>query len=326
MATLPHQQITPIPNNEPDATPYLWNVRYVEIDENFINLNNRQQATEATIVAATGNYPSLPAAVANINDRIINVENAVSGADIASMGHLKHAMLLDWSYRYDRVNVEFFTPNYTLINKTPVTVVQGVLGDDSLDVQNTSGIKANEYLILSDASTTTLIHVKAVLSINRLTIYGILTKNWDASATVTQHNLSIQSANSAYARVGAQWLSRLINIGIKAGKAVIRRSHNNAAVRLFYRQEQTADWSESAAVLREVGGIESISSIPEGFADYDYELPLGNNIYLLLEVQGEPVIIQHIMAFGRHLDDTYTKSETNQLIATNFLYISGGDY
>ena len=50
MSTLPHLQITPIPNNEPDATPTLWNTRYTEIDENFTNLNVRQQVSEATLV------------------------------------------------------------------------------------------------------------------------------------------------------------------------------------------------------------------------------------------------------------------------------------
>ena len=33
--TLPNHPITPIPNNEPEAIPSLWNTRYEEIDENF---------------------------------------------------------------------------------------------------------------------------------------------------------------------------------------------------------------------------------------------------------------------------------------------------
>ena len=43
---LPNPSITPIPNNEPDAVPSLWNVRYQEIDENFDSLDNRTEATE----------------------------------------------------------------------------------------------------------------------------------------------------------------------------------------------------------------------------------------------------------------------------------------
>lgn len=35
---LPHANITPIPDNRPDATAKLWNDRYTEIDENFAAL------------------------------------------------------------------------------------------------------------------------------------------------------------------------------------------------------------------------------------------------------------------------------------------------
>ncbi|WP_320153060.1 hypothetical protein [uncultured Tolumonas sp.] len=57
--SLPHQSITPIPNNEPDAIPSLWNVRYVEIDENFSNHESRLFAREQELAAARGAYPSL---------------------------------------------------------------------------------------------------------------------------------------------------------------------------------------------------------------------------------------------------------------------------
>jgi len=38
---LPHANITGIPNNEPDATPSLWNSRYSEIDSNFNYLETK---------------------------------------------------------------------------------------------------------------------------------------------------------------------------------------------------------------------------------------------------------------------------------------------
>ncbi len=56
---LPHNTITPIPNNEPDAVPSLWNVRYQEIDENFDNLDNRTEAVESEIHAARAGKPNL---------------------------------------------------------------------------------------------------------------------------------------------------------------------------------------------------------------------------------------------------------------------------
>lgn len=85
MATLPNPQITPIPNNEPDATPNLWNTRYVEIDANFSNLDNRTNAVELELSNSKGTYASLPAAISAIDDRVARVEASISGADIRSV-------------------------------------------------------------------------------------------------------------------------------------------------------------------------------------------------------------------------------------------------
>ena len=57
---LPNPSITPIPNNEPDAVPSLWNVRYQEIDENFDNLDNRAEAIESEIEAAAPESRTCP--------------------------------------------------------------------------------------------------------------------------------------------------------------------------------------------------------------------------------------------------------------------------
>lgn len=59
--TLPHSTITPIPNTEPEAVPSLWNTRYVEIDENFANLDTRTTALETEVSAARAGEPNLAA-------------------------------------------------------------------------------------------------------------------------------------------------------------------------------------------------------------------------------------------------------------------------
>jgi hypothetical protein len=56
---LPHNSITPIPNNEPDAVPALWNTRYEEIDENFASLDGRVVSRENEINQARGGKASL---------------------------------------------------------------------------------------------------------------------------------------------------------------------------------------------------------------------------------------------------------------------------
>lgn len=56
---LPNPKITQIPNNEPDAVPALWNVRYDEIDENFSDLDQRANATENELDASRAGKASL---------------------------------------------------------------------------------------------------------------------------------------------------------------------------------------------------------------------------------------------------------------------------
>ena len=71
---LPHTNITPIPDNEPDAVPSLWNTRYVEIDQNFQNHEGRLAATEGEVLAARGDK-------ANVGERLNQMESDIEGLD-----------------------------------------------------------------------------------------------------------------------------------------------------------------------------------------------------------------------------------------------------
>lgn len=81
---LPHNTITPIPNNEPDAVPALWNTRYTEIDDNFRNLDGRVAASENEVAAARKGKPSLDARLddmaANISATSVDMQNATVAA------------------------------------------------------------------------------------------------------------------------------------------------------------------------------------------------------------------------------------------------------
>jgi hypothetical protein len=71
---LPHNTITPIPNNEPDAVPSLWNTRYVEIDENFAAADARITSTEQELTGARGHYGALGQRVDDIESRVGTTE------------------------------------------------------------------------------------------------------------------------------------------------------------------------------------------------------------------------------------------------------------
>ena len=295
--SIPHQIITPIPNNEPDAIPALWNVRYSEIDANFSNLDARQAASETELSDAKGAYLTLPIAIADINSRVTVIEDEFLDIDALSIEQIGRSTKLDWIYRYDRINFEFFTPEYTLIDKTPIVVVAGVIGDDSIDVADTSSMIVGNYYVLSDATDTTMISISAILSSNRVRITTNLAKTWDNTAIISLHNLAIANA-TASARIGAMWMSKTINIGNTNGKVIIRHTDNTAVVKLFYCAVSDMVWHEVVRTLIETGGNTSINNIPNGFADYEYTISTDGNIKIRIENTIEAVTIQHIVAIN----------------------------
>lgn len=62
--------ITPLPNNEPDAVPSLWNSRYTEIDNNFTELDNRTKSNEDELSSARGGKPSVGARLSEMSTKI----------------------------------------------------------------------------------------------------------------------------------------------------------------------------------------------------------------------------------------------------------------
>lgn len=293
---LPHNTITPIPNNEPDAVPSLWNTRYAEIDENFSNLDSRTEAIEAEIEAARAGKPNLSETINAIVTQIGGISGTLSG--MASPTSVQNAVSLDWLYRNRRIAFELFAAGYTLQNHLGVSVTSGIMGDDSLDVADTSGIKVGEDYLLADETDTALVRVTAIHSNTRLRLAANLSRNWGAGAKLTGSTLVARPEGGVDAAIGAQWVSKAINLGEdNASRAVvIRRSLNAGEARLYFRDSYTTAWTERAWSVRRSGG--GTSGVPEGFADYEYVVPMRGDGYLRLVVDGEPMVIKHIVALG----------------------------
>jgi hypothetical protein len=290
---IPHSPITPIPNNEPDAVPSLWNTRYTEIDDNFSNLDDRATDIENEIAGSRAGNPTLGETINQIIGQIGGLQASASPAS------LQYAVSLDWLYRNHRIAFELFATGFRLQNHMGVAVVSGVNGDDSLDVENTSNIKVGEDYLLHDATDVTMVRVIAVLSDQRVRLAANLTKTWDASATVSGStliaNLPLGGVDAA---VGKKWISRLINLGedLTTRAVVIRRSLNAGTVRLFFRDAYTTAWTEHPWSLRRSGG--GTTEVPDGYADYEYFIPMRGDGFIRIEVEGESMHIKHIVGLG----------------------------
>ena len=294
--SLPHHPITPIPNNEPEAIPALWNTRYVEIDANFASLHGRTSAVEGEVTAARAGGASLSATI----NAIITQVGGISGAlgSLASPASVQRAVSLDWLYRNRRIAFELFMPGYSLQNHAGVSVTSGVMGDDSLDVVSTAGLRVGEDYLLTDPTQTELVRIAAILTGARVRLAANLSRSWGASASLTGSTLVSNSGatGGVSGQDGAQWVSRQLNLGDdNTSRAVVIRQALNTGgeVRLFFRDGHTLNWAERPWSTRRAGG-----DVPNGFGDFEYSVPMRGDGFLRLVVSGGAADIAHLVALG----------------------------
>ncbi|WP_219061108.1 hypothetical protein [Pseudomonas sp. UMAB-08] len=305
---LPHSSITPLPNNEPDAVPSLWNTRYEEIDANFNNLDGRQELSEADLLKARGEFPALGDRIDSIAQALGDLTGDVGGLQATTAPMVSRAVNLDWLYRGNAINFELFVSGYTLIDSLAVAVIQGVSGDDSIDVASTADLKAGEYYVLYDrtnvgsgeggigggAAVPVLVQIVSILSSTRVRLAGNLTAGWTSTAFLARSSFNTVTGAGSLVP-GDIYLSKAITIGDDAigGAVVIRRSLNAGLARLYYRDAYQKTWKETGWSMRRTGG-----TIPAGFADYEYILPMRGEGWLRLDASGEAFVTQHIIALG----------------------------
>lgn len=270
------------------AHPDTWNPIHQVLLNNDVSLQQAIQAANETL-----------------GQDVQSLDQRLAGVEATSSVAVQKAVSLDWLYRGNSVSFELFTEGYTLIDTAPVAVVQGINGDDSLDLADTASIRAGEYYVLSDttavddqgqpAPVSALVRVQSVLSTARVRLAENMARTWGAAATLRRSSLAIPSAGVAQAVPGDIYLTRSINIGTDAegGAVVIRRSLNSGLARLRYRDGYQPAWKEIGWSLRRQGG-----SIPAGMADYEYILPMRGDGWLRLDVEGEPMTIRHLVALG----------------------------
>lgn len=291
---LPNPTITPIPNDEPDAVPSLWNTRYAEIDANFSALDERQATAESVLAQAAGDKESLPERLDEIADALGLVQDEFGNIAGTSAVSVQRAVSLDWLYRNNRVAFELWGPGFTMIDYDGTNIVEGVSGDDSIDVESTTGIQVGQYYVLHDATGSHLIRVQAILSESRLRMHSNLPRNF-TSGRLSRCSMAIAASVRADTQPGNIWLSKKINIGtvVDGGAVVVRRTLNSGNARLYYIDSSATEWTERDWSTRRQGG-----EIPEGFADYEYALPMRGDGYLRLDIEGEAMTVRHIVALA----------------------------
>lgn len=270
------------------AHPDTWNPIHQALLDNDVVL-------QAAIVEANG----------TLGDQVEQLESRLEGVESSSAVSVQKAQDLDWLYRNNVVKFEMFVAGYTLIDLDPIAIVQGVNGDDSIDLASTAKLRPGEFYVLSDptaldangdpAPASALVQIQTVLSGARVRLAANLSRDWGPSATLRRSSIKVLGASRAAAAPGDIYLTRSINIGTDTagGAVVIRRSLNSGMARLYYRDGYQPTWKETGWSLRRTDG-----DIPTGYADYEYILPMRGDGWLRLDISGEAMSIAHLVALG----------------------------
>lgn len=263
------------------AHPDTWNPINQTLLDNTVALKVMQEATEEEVDL--------------LSDRVGEIEQTSSAS-------VQRAVKLDWLYRDNRIAHELWAPGFTLIDAVDTPIIEGVAGDDSIDVESTAELRTGEYYVLAQdiegeegtERVTELVQCTAILSENRIRLANNLAQGF-TGGVLTRCSLNQIGAAFAEGNVGDIWLSKPINIGNDAegGAVVIRRSLNAAEVRLYFRDTNNPTWTERVWSTRRQGG-----DIPAGYADYEYVLPMRGDGSLRVDIDGEPAVIRHIVALS----------------------------
>lgn len=229
-----------------------------------------------------------------LGERLDIIESITGDLEETSAVSVQQAVSLDWLYRGNKIAFELWRPGYTLIDMTDIALVQGVSGDDSIDVASTAGLKTNEYYVVSDTVGSILIKITEILSAQRIRIETNLTRNLTAGV-LTRCSMVRDELHQAVGVVGNIWLSKLVNVEDDAtgGAVVIRRTLNSGEARLYFRDATRTSWTEVSWSQRRQG-----DGIDAGFADYEYVVPFQGEANLRVDIDLEDITIQHIVALS----------------------------
>lgn len=232
---------------------------------------------------------------ATLTERLDIIESITGDLEETSAVSVQQAVSLDWLYRGNKIAFELWRPGYTLIDTADIAIVQGVSGDDSIDVASTTNIRTNEYYVVTDdAGADFLILVTEKLSAQRIRISENLSRNLGAGF-ISRCSLVRNELHQAIGAIGNIWLSKVVNVEDDAtgGAVVIRRTLNSGDARLYFRDATTTSWTEVQWSQRRQG-----DDIPAGFADYEYVVPFQGEATLRVDIAVEDITILHIVALS----------------------------
>ncbi len=190
---------------------------------------------------------------------------------------------------------ELFSQGFEWRDMDPVTVVQTVAGDESIDVSDTSELQVGgTYAIYSGTGVAYPVTVSAVLSPVRLRASEVLSVSL-SGATLARTSWDVR-AGYAVAKNGGVFYSRPVRSlrYYGDGRVVIRRDDSDGTLGLQYRVAGTSGAWQDATLLGTVARAENTR-------DEEYRVVGGSLVEFRLEMANGPsardMTVFHMVAF-----------------------------
>jgi hypothetical protein len=224
--------------------PDTWNPNYQQLINNDEYLKQEIESNDADIETLQSDMESLAT-----SDPV----------------EIKTAVGLDWLYNQNRIVFELFSSTYTLRDiLTPVGGVATVNGDDSVDIDDTSGLSVGHEYVISGGGSTITVVVAEIFSTTRFRAQS------PASVSMTGGELSSTnfdiSGNAATADPDDVYFAHQVNLDNTSDAALIIRHTGTADdIRVYYQDGTHATWTEAH--------WKWTRTVETGVIDVEYVLP-----------------------------------------------------
>jgi len=210
-------------------TPVVYTV-YNEVHQALLNntvfLKALADAINAEVQAARGGNASLTDRFTGIVNRLIALEASEiieSGIKLEGLASALHQV----EQYLAQGKIEIAYPDFTLADTLQVGVINGVAGDDSLDLVDTSTLKTGVIYHLTDGTNQEQVIISQVLSGQRVKLTSLLQHNYDNTASLKRTTATVDYTNHHIDGSGVYY-TRPLRVSGK-GKLIVQSTNPAAA-------------------------------------------------------------------------------------------------
>lgn len=279
------------------AHPDTFNPNYKDLLNNTVHLKDVTESLSIELESVAGTQEGFD----SLSDRLASMTGDISTnaqriAEVLPTIAFEQSIQLDWLYRDNRIFFDFFDEAMTLQDGLSIAVIQGVAGDDSLDIADTSNLYIGQEVLITNGQSTQLVKIANILSSNRVQLAEQLNFNADSTYRIASSSLN-HVLGGAEATTGDQYITQSVNLtGRVQSSLIIRRTSNESVIKVYARPLDGGKWVEFQYRFRRDS---SYRGVPSGFYDDEYIIDLPGQYVFRFVAEGD-LSIKHMVVLGVH--------------------------